>query len=93
MAKKYYALQYQTPDEIKNHGIYQSPEDALDAIYAWWRLNDFKPSYIRVLGDKDLVVDYGLYGSFYLVKEVKKDNFEDRMFENVTYFRGGRMPG
>jgi len=92
MAKKYYALQYQTPEEVKNHGIYRSPEDALDAIYDWWRLNEFKPPYTRVLGDNDMVVDYGLYDCFYLIKEITKDNFEDRMFNNVTNFHGGGIP-
>lgn len=92
MTKKYYALQYQTPDEIKNHGVYKSQEDALGAIDVWWDLNDFKPLYTRILGDNDLVIDYGLYDCFYLIKEVTRNTFEDRMFENPTFFTGGGMP-
>lgn len=88
VSKKYYALQYQTPDEITNHGIYRSQEDALEAIYDWWYLNDFSPLYTRVIGDTDLTIDYGLYTCFYLIKEIDRSNFEDHMFKNARYLKG-----
>lgn len=78
--KKYYALQYvdHIINKITNHGIYKSEEYAIDAIHAWWDLNNFVPGYTRKWStDGTTTIDYGLHHQFYRIVKIDKYNFSD----------------
>ena len=74
-----YALQWENKivDKVENHGIYRTENDAINAVFDWWELNDFKPYYIRKFYRKDgvEVLDYGSHDFFYLITKINKDNF------------------
>lgn len=71
-----YYLQWQSKYRVDNLGIYSSEEDALQAVYNWWELNDFKPHYIRTWNkDGVLTVDYGFHTYFYKITRIDKHNF------------------
>lgn len=87
--EKYYALQYHDniKNEITNHGIFQTEQDAYDSILAWWELNSFKPNYVRSFSsdEKVSVIDYGFHHYFYKIFEITQENFYD-----VLKLGGGR---
>lgn len=73
--KDYYMLLWQKDGETKgSHGIFQTEDDAIKSIYAWWDINNFKPFYVRMWQDTsgDLKVDYGLHNCFYVIKKVNR---------------------
>lgn len=73
--KEYYMLLWKRNGETEgSHGIFETENDAIKSIYAWWDLNDFKPFYVRMWEDTsgDLKVDYGLHNCFYVIKKVSK---------------------
>ena len=78
--KKYYALQYVdfVINKITNHGIYKSKEDAINAVHAWWDLNNFVPGYNRKWSTYGITtIDYGLHHQFYRIVKIDKYNFAD----------------
>lgn len=80
-----FLLQYKDINGFKNHGIFRSSEDAFNAIQDWWRLNKFKPPYVRVLGENNAcqAIDYGSYSSFYYIIPINEDHFVEVMTNGI----------
>lgn len=82
--KKYYLVQWKCEDVITNHGFFQTPEEALDSIFAWWDLNEFSVPYLRSIYNEDGVqaIDYGSHIAFYYIIPVSRENY-------AHYLNGG----
>lgn len=61
----------QTERIKKQHGSYDTFEQAMQSIVDWWKENNFHPPYYRIMKHgQSSMVDYGLYDCFYeIVKE------------------------
>lgn len=76
-----YALQWTDGEQLKNHGLFKSVDQAIESIFLWWNLNDFEPLYIRQWKKDDVTnIDYGSHTQFYLITKIDRDNFGDVMF-------------
>lgn len=61
----------ENPTLIKEHGSFDTHEEAMQSIYDWWSKNEFSPPYIRTwLRDNVATVDYGSHYLFYKITEV-----------------------
>lgn len=53
----------------KQHGSYDTYEQAMQSIIDWWEEHDYQPPYYRVMKHgKTAMIDYGLYDCFYEIK-------------------------
>lgn len=60
--------------EIKDHGLYETEADALQAIKDWWKSNDFMPPYYRIMHNPlGITIDYGSHYCFYHITK-QEDN-------------------
>lgn len=56
----------QTKRLRKQHGSYDTFEQAMQSIKDWWKENDYQPRYYRVIEHgRSFMIDYGLYDCFY----------------------------
>lgn len=61
---------------VKQHGIFASMEDAVQAICDWWKKNAFTPPYVRYVRNTlptcpiVLTIDYGSHVNFYRILKV-----------------------
>lgn len=54
--------------EYNIHGKYATFEEALQSIYDWWELNEYKPHYLRYWTRKGrTIVDYSSHHMFYYI--------------------------
>ncbi|EBF5746887.1 hypothetical protein FHZ98_13900 [Listeria monocytogenes] len=57
--------------EYNTHGKYATFEEALQSIFEWWELNEYKPYYVRHwTREGRTIVDYGPHHMFYYICEV-----------------------
>lgn len=59
--------------EDKQHGAFDTIEEAQQSVRDWWKKNDFRPNYIRQIAKKDGDVwwDYGLHRAFYVFRKIE----------------------
>ena len=56
----------------KEHGQYNSIEEAYQSIEEWWKFHQFEPPYVRWLEQEDFIrIDYGSHTQFYEIVRVK----------------------
>lgn len=56
----------------KEHGQYNSIEEAYQSIEEWWKLHRFEPPYVRWLEQENFIrIDYGSHTQFYEIVRVK----------------------
>lgn len=56
--------------EHNKHGVFDTFDEAMDSIYDWWELNNFKPPYIRRWTEDGITtIDYGFHHMFYYIVE------------------------
>ena len=61
---------FQTGDHEKL-GIFNTLEEAIKSIYAWWEENEFTPYYVRTWTENGITtLDYGFHHMFYYILEV-----------------------
>lgn len=80
-----YKLYWESNSELKEHGNFNSVEDAYNSINKWWEKNNFTPNYIRLFVGKfkgskindTIIIDYGPYYSFYKIKKMDGTEIEN----------------
>lgn len=76
-----YALQWTDGEQLKNHGLFKSVNQAIESIFLWWYLNNFEPFYIRQWTKGNVTtIDYGSHTQFYLITKINQENFGNVMF-------------
>lgn len=84
--KDIYALQWKdvlSTENVSNHGLFKSVEEAIKSIRMWWELNDYTSPYIRYWESKPgtTKIDYGSHRYFYYITKVDKDNFQSVIYQ------------
>lgn len=58
-------------EEDKTHGQFDTLQEAIDSVYAWWKQNKYDPVYVRQFTiDGNTTLDYGFHHMFYVIKEI-----------------------
>lgn len=69
-----YEVHWISGSQDKTHGVFDTLEAAQDSVRDWWKKNNYKPPYIRVIyGDDYVWWDYGLHDAFYIFKEIQEN--------------------
>lgn len=90
--KPLYKLYWESSSELKEHGNFNSIEDAYNAISKWWEKNNFKPNYVRLFTGKfkgskindTIIIDYGPYYSFYKIKKMDGTEIENDLKDYIS---------